>query len=59
MKSKITNPFITISYAGKEYFRDRKNETETLVLGLENGRNITLISPKRMKKRTRNYIMSL
>jgi len=50
MNSKITNPFITISYAGKEYFCDRKGETETIILGLENGRNITLISPRRMGK---------
>lgn len=50
MKSKITNPFITISYAGREYFCDRENETETLISGLKNGRNITLISPRRMGK---------
>ncbi len=50
MNKKITNPFITISYAGKEYFCDRKNETETLISGLKNGRNITLISPRRMGK---------
>jgi len=50
MKNKTTNPFITISYAGNDYFCDRENETTALISGLENGRNITLISPRRMGK---------
>ena len=44
------NPFPILAYYGKEYFCDRKNETKKLIEALKNGRNITLISPRRMGK---------
>lgn len=44
------NPFIIEGYAGDKYFCDRKEETETLITALKNGRNVTLISPRRMGK---------
>lgn len=50
MKNKILNPFLVVGYQGPDYFCDRERETETLVSALKNGRNITLISPRRMGK---------
>lgn len=47
---KIVNPFLITGYQGPEYFCDRESETETIVSALKNGRNITLISPRRMGK---------
>ena len=47
---KITNPFLTSGYAGPDYFCDRKRETEELVRHLDNGRNTTLLSPRRYGK---------
>jgi len=46
----ITNPFSTLSYLGTAYFCDRQKETEELRDALYNGRNITLMSPRRMGK---------
>ncbi len=46
----MLNPFITSGYVGPEYFCDRKLETEKLISALENGRNVSLISPRRMGK---------
>ncbi len=46
----ITNPFLTQGYAGKEYFCDRQAETKAIRSTLENGRNITLISLRRIGK---------
>ena len=37
-------------YAGPDYFCDRKEETQKLVSDIRNGRNITLMSPRRMGK---------
>ncbi len=37
-------------YAGPDYFCDRKEDTQKLVSALRNGRNITLMSPRRMGK---------
>lgn len=52
MKSKTTvsNPFSVTSYMGAEYFCDRVEETKELTEALKNGRNITLISPRRIGK---------
>jgi len=52
MKSKMNNinPFIIEGYAGKEYFCDREEETSMLIEHLENQRNVTLYSPRRMGK---------
>ena len=50
MKKKIVNPFICQGYDGPDYFCDRIEETKTLSSTLYNGRNITLISPRRLGK---------
>ncbi len=44
------NPFILEPYKNKELFCDRKAETEQIIDYLNNGRNITLISPRRLGK---------
>ena len=46
----LENPFVFRGYEGPEYFCDRTEETERLLSGLSNRRNITLISPRRMGK---------
>jgi AAA+ ATPase superfamily predicted ATPase len=50
MVHKITNPFLLSGYESPNYFCDRKAETDKIVEALENGRNLTLISPRRMGK---------
>ena len=50
MKNKPANPFLITGYQGPEYFCDREKETEDLISALKNGRNMTLISPRRMGK---------
>jgi uncharacterized protein len=47
---ELDNPFLTQGYAGKAYFCDRQVETKKLRTTLENGRNVTLISLRRMGK---------
>lgn len=47
---KLANPFIYQGYESPEYFCDRKAETKTLMSHLKNGRNVTLISPRRLGK---------
>ena len=44
------NPFIYEGYEGPEYFCDRKEETEELIANLQNGRNTTLVSPRKIGK---------
>ncbi len=44
------NPFLISGYFNPEYFCDRLNETESILNALHNGRNITLIAPRRMGK---------
>lgn len=46
----ITNPFICSGYVSPEYFCDRTEETEELISNLQNGRNTTLIAPRRIGK---------
>ena len=46
----ILNPFIVGRYISPDYFCDRKNETAFLLKQIENGRNVALISPRRMGK---------
>ncbi len=46
----INNPFITYGYKGNRYFCDRENETKKLIEALQNDRNVTLISPRRVGK---------
>ena len=50
LKDKIINPFFIGRYAGAKYFCDREKETETLVKHIVNGRNVALISPRRLGK---------
>lgn len=50
MTRKLRNPFVYKGYEGPEYFCDRTEETEKIVSGMQNGRNITLISPRRVGK---------
>ena len=49
-KEQVSNPFSITSYMGPEYFCDRVHETEELASALANGRNVTLISPRRVGK---------
>ena len=46
----IQNPFVVGRYVPAPYFCDRSEETDSLVKQLENGRNVALISPRRMGK---------
>ncbi|GHS98018.1 ATPase [Bacteroidia bacterium] len=50
MKQAVVNPFLLTGYEGPEYFCDRKLETQKITEALTNGRNITLISPRRIGK---------
>lgn len=50
MSKQHINPFVCQGYIGSEYFCDRANETEKLLSSLYNGRNVTLISPRRLGK---------
>ena len=44
------NPFLLSGYVSPDYFCDRVQETGKLISALLNGRNITLVSPRRMGK---------
>ncbi|MCD8387248.1 MAG: ATP-binding protein [Bacteroidales bacterium] len=44
------NPFLIYGYQGPEYFCDREDETNALCSALTNGRNVTLMSTRRMGK---------
>ena len=46
----IKNPFVNQGYVSPEYFCDRQSETAAMLNHFENGRNITLISPRRIGK---------
>lgn len=47
---KLDNPFPVFGYFGPEYFCDRVVESQKLREALENGRNVTLIAPRRLGK---------
>ena len=47
---KPNNPFLISGYHSPEFFCDRNQETATILDALYNGRNLTLISPRRMGK---------
>lgn len=49
-KPAIANPFVIGRYAGAEYFCDREDELATLERSIRNGRDVALISPRRMGK---------
>ena len=44
------NPFTLSVYAGSQYFCNRTEETRTMINAIQNQRNITLISPRRLGK---------
>lgn len=46
----LLNPFVVGRYVSDHYFCDRHSETEFLVKQVVNGRNVALISPRRMGK---------
>ncbi len=47
---KNQNPFLIKGYRGPEFFCDRERETAKLVAAVENGRDVTLIAPRRYGK---------
>lgn len=46
----MENPFVLLPYEGKEFFCDREKETAAIIDDLNNGVNVTLISPRRYGK---------
>ncbi len=46
----ISNPFVVGKYLSDKYFCDRENDTEFLRKQILNGRNVALISPRRIGK---------
>ena len=50
MDVKLDNPFLISGYESPTYFCDREKETRDLLDTLSNGRNVTLLSPRRMGK---------
>ena len=46
----LQNPFIIAGYNTPDYFCNREQETKKVIESLKNGRNLTLISPRRMGK---------
>lgn len=50
MDTTIKNPFLISGYVSAEYFCDRESESTELAGSLLNGRNIVLVSPRRMGK---------
>ncbi len=44
------NPFLVVGYFSPRYFCDRELESNKIISALNNGRNITLISPRRYGK---------
>ncbi len=47
---KPANPFLIMGYYSEVYFCDRKEETKRMLSAIRNGRNITLMSIRRMGK---------
>lgn len=47
---RIENPFPVFGYFGPTYFCDRREETHKLCEALTNGRNVTLVAPRRLGK---------
>lgn len=50
IEMKPNNPFLITGYHSPEYFCDRESETSTILDALHNGRNLTLVAPRRMGK---------
>ncbi len=58
---KLENPFLTTGYLAEKYFCNRKTETDKLLSAINNSRNVTLYSLRRMGKtglihHTLNYL---
>jgi len=49
-QKKLENPFVYQGYENPEYFCDRTEEAENMISALKNGRNITLVSPRKIGK---------
>ncbi|MCH8318705.1 MAG: ATP-binding protein, partial [Bacteroidetes bacterium] len=47
---KLKNPFILSGYQSPQYFCDRTKETKKIVSAIENQRNLTLFSLRRLGK---------
>lgn len=47
---ELKNPFLVYGYVNPRYFCDREEETKKMLSALDNGRNVTLIAPRRMGK---------
>ncbi|HMN23608.1 MAG: ATP-binding protein [Ignavibacteriaceae bacterium] len=47
---KTANPFLLSGYISKEYFCDRENETGKILEAIQNNRNITIYSQRRIGK---------
>ena len=47
---ELSNPFLVYGYDSPRYFCDREAETHELLEAIQNGRNVSLISPRRMGK---------
>ncbi len=50
MKSEVDNPFVISGYVAPEYFCDRVKESSELEEAIKNGRNVTMLAPRRMGK---------
>lgn len=48
--NELENPFVVGKYVSDKYFCDREKETEFLIKQIVNGRNVALISDRRMGK---------
>lgn len=49
-QKELLNPFIYKGYEGSKYFCDREKETENIVRALQNGRNLTILSSRKIGK---------
>ena len=47
---ELSNPFVIGKYVSKDYFCDRKTESELLVHHIVNGRHVTVMSERRLGK---------
>ena len=53
---KVKNPFFIKGYHGPEYFCDRVEETKKILAAIENGRDVTLMAPRRIDKDSFAYL---
>lgn len=49
-RKELENPFVYKGYEGPNYFCDREKETQEMVSALKNGRNLTILSPRKIGK---------